>query len=306
MKYIFQGVDFSQLWSRNQTNCLRGIAAIIIVVFHVLIEWEMPRIVNLASSVAVAVFLFLSGFGIHESYKKYGLEKYWLKKFKRIIIPYTLFITVLLPFKSDFDLKAYILDITYIDSSYWFISYLIRCYLLYWVIQRFFPNKLFLLYFIGCLVSLNVFMQLEAEQSFSFFAGILASYHIERLRATESRWFYKVATYSFLIGVFFLLLKEIPWVHSYKGTLIYHYILLMIKLPIAIPILILPTIFPLLIKSRLLYLCGISSLEVYLVHLALLDYCQMNCISLFFYLLFSILLIYFFYQFNQLLMRYIR
>jgi peptidoglycan/LPS O-acetylase OafA/YrhL len=110
MKYIFQGVDFSQLWSRNQTNCLRGIAAIIIVVFHVLIEWEMPRIVNLASSVAVAAFLFLSGFGIHESYKKYGLEKYWLKKFKRIIIPYTLFITVLLPFKSDFDLKAYILD----------------------------------------------------------------------------------------------------------------------------------------------------------------------------------------------------
>ena len=149
-------------------------------------------------------------------------------------------------------------------------------------------------------------MQLEAEQSFSFFAGILASHNIERLRTTESKWFYKVATYSFLIGVFFLLLKEIPWVHSYKGTLIYHYILLMIKLPIAIPILILPTIFPLLIKSRLLYLCGISSLEVYLVHLALLDYCQMNCISLFFYLLFSILLIYFFYQFNQLLMRYIR
>lgn len=306
MKYIFQKVDFSQLWLRNQTNCLRGIAAIIIVIFHVLIEWELPRIVNLAGSVAVAAFLFLSGFGIHESYKKYGLEKYWPKKFKRIIIPYTLFITVLLPFKSEFDLKAYILDITYIHSSYWFISYLIRCYLLYWIIQRFFPNKLFFLYFIGCLVSLNIFMQIEAEQSFSFFAGILASHHIERLRITENRWFYKVATYSFLFGVFFLLLKEIPWVHSYKGTLIYHYILLMIKLPIAIPILILPTIFPLLTKSRLLYLCGIGSLEIYLVHLSIINYVTIDNFHIFLFIVYIPILSYLFYQFNnKVIMRWI-
>ena len=306
MKYIFQRVDFSQLWSRNQTNCLRGIAAIIIVIFHVLIEWEMSRVVNLFGSVAVAAFLFLSGYGIHESYKKYGLDKYWLKKFKRIIIPYTLFITALLPFKSDFDLKTYLLDITYIDSSYWFISYLIRCYLLYWLIQRFFPKKLFLLYFIGCLISLNVFMQLEAEQSFSFFAGILASQNIERLRTTESRWFYKVATYIFFIGVFFLLLKEIPWVHSYKGTLIYNYILLMIKLPIAIPILILPTIFPLLIKSRLLYLCGISSLEIYLVHLSIIDYVAIDNFHIFLFVVLTVILSYLFYQFNnKVIMRWI-
>ena len=63
-------IDTTSFLQRDYTNCLRGIAAVIIVVFHVLITWDCPRVVNLPGSVAVALFLFLSGFGIHESYKK--------------------------------------------------------------------------------------------------------------------------------------------------------------------------------------------------------------------------------------------
>ena len=59
---------------RNETNCVRGLAALIIVIFHLFIAWEFPRVVNLAGSVAVAAFLFLSGFGINESYKKTELK----------------------------------------------------------------------------------------------------------------------------------------------------------------------------------------------------------------------------------------
>jgi peptidoglycan/LPS O-acetylase OafA/YrhL len=51
----------AQLWQRDQTNCLRGIAALLILVFHVLIEWNMPRYVNLTGSVAVAGSVALSG-----------------------------------------------------------------------------------------------------------------------------------------------------------------------------------------------------------------------------------------------------
>lgn len=53
---------------RQQTTVLRGMAAIIIALFHVFIEWQLPRVVNVMGSICVALFLLLSGFGIHESY----------------------------------------------------------------------------------------------------------------------------------------------------------------------------------------------------------------------------------------------
>lgn len=288
-----------QLWHPAQTNGLRGVAALIIVVFHLLIAWEFPRIVNLPGSVAVAMFLFLSGFGIHESYKRNGLTHFWRKKFRRIILPYALFITVQIPFQTDFDIKTYLLDICFIDSSYWFIAYLIRCYLLYWVIQRFCPSKLLWLYFVGGIVGLNVFPQMEAEQSFSFFLGICASGYIDRLRSASSKNLLKIAACGFLLGLFFLLLKEIPAVHAYRGTLLYNYILLMIKMPLAIPLLLLPVWFPFLSRSRFLYLCGISSLEIYLVHLALMDFAELDMVMLTIYIFATILLTFLFYQLNQ-------
>jgi len=57
---------------RQQTTVLRGMAAIIIALFHVFIEWQLPRVVNVMGSICVALFLLLSGFGIHESYKTTG------------------------------------------------------------------------------------------------------------------------------------------------------------------------------------------------------------------------------------------
>lgn len=294
----------AQLWQRDQTNCLRGIAALLILVFHVLIEWNMPRYVNLTGSVAVAMFLFLSGFGVHESFKQHGLEHYWGKKLKRIILPYALFVAIVMLLKGEFDWKTYLLDICFIRSSYWFIAYLVRCYLLYWVIQRFFPSHLLWLYALGGIVALNVFQQIEAEQSFSFFLGICASRRIDWLRKADSRWFLKVAAGCFLLGFFFLLLKEMPAIHAYKGTLPYHYILLLIKMPLAVPLLLLPALLPCLVRSRLLFLCGISSLEIYLVHLSVIEYMpEVDYLQLLLYLVFTAVCTWLFYQVNRLIQR---
>lgn len=298
-------LNMSVLLQRSHTNCVRGISVMLIVIFHVLLTWDgMPRYINLTGSVCVAAFLFMSGYGIHESYKKYGLTNYWSKRFKRIIIPYTLFITVLIPFADNFVWRDYLLDITYIHSSYWFIEFLVWNYAVYWLSQRFFSKHLFLVFLLTGMLFLNVLMQMEAEQAFSFAAGVWASQHIEDIRGMTGRKVVAFTIVSFLFALFFLLLKEIPFVHSYKGTLLYNYILLCIKLPMSFTLLLIPTLFSFVLRSRLLYLAGISSLEIYLVHLALLDYIQMDYLRLLLYVVFTILLTSLFYRVNQLILRF--
>lgn len=293
-------LSMSTLFQRSHTTCVRGICVLLIAIFHVLLTWDgMPRYINLTGSVCVAAFLFLSGYGIHESYKKSGLAHYWTKRFKRIILPYTLFITALIPFTDDFNWRDYLLDITYIHSSYWFIEFIVWNYAVYWIAQRFFQKHLLLVFLLFGILFLNVLMHIEAEQAFSFAAGVWASQHIERLHGLEGRKVALFALCSFLFGMFFLLLKEIPAVHSYKGTVPYNYILLCIKLPMAILLVMLPLFVPVLLRSRLLYLAGISSLEIYLVHLALIDMIDMNYLNLLYYVCLTTLLTFLFYRLNQ-------
>ena len=66
--------EMTELFRRKQTNCLRGLAALLIATGHILIDWHAPRVVNITGSVGVAMFLVLSGYGINESYKKNGLN----------------------------------------------------------------------------------------------------------------------------------------------------------------------------------------------------------------------------------------
>lgn len=289
----------SDFLSRQQTDVLRGLAAIIIAVFHVLIEWECHRVVNIMGSVSVALFLFLSGFGIHESYKAKGLKDYWLKKCRRIIVPYWLFLIVVTLLRGFPGWKPFLLDFFFIQSEFWFIPYLVHCYLVYWIIQRWFSKWLVPAFILIGFIALNTLQQIEAEQSYSFFAGILASQHIQYLRHQKTSFWLRVGCVSFLIGFAFLLLKEIPAVHAYKGTLIYNYILLFIKLPLAIPFILLPMFFSFLLKSRLLYLAGISSLEIYLVHLTLVPYVEKNVLSFLLFAAATTLLTFIYYQINH-------
>lgn len=287
------------LLDRDQTNILRGVSALIIVVFHVFLAWNFPRVFNLAGSVAVSVFLFLSGYGINESYKYGGLNQYWRKKFRRIILPYFVFISVVSVFSAEFSWKAFVLDVCFINSSFWFIAYLVRWYLIYWLVMKFMPSWRFPLFIVAGLIFLNVFQQIEAEQSFSFVCGVWASDSIERLRQWSTARCVKVALGCFLLGFVFLMLKEIPAVHAYKGTLVYNYILLFIKLPMAVFIIVTPLLLPCMMKSRILYLCGITSLEVYLVHLALLDLVHHGALFTLLFVVLTVAGTYVFYLFNQ-------
>jgi hypothetical protein len=108
-----------------------------------------------------------------------------------------------------------------------------------------------------------------------------------------------VGVASLMTGLFFLLLKEIPAVHALKYTLTYHYILLMIKLPLAVPLLLLPSLLPRLCKSRLLWLSGIASLELYLVHMPMVNATAHDWFRLVMFIVLTVVLTWAYYQVNN-------
>lgn len=124
----------------STTNVLRGLSILIIVIFHIVLYYGFSPLFNLPGSVAVAVFLFLSGYGVNESWKKRGLRHFWLKKLRRIILPYYLLLLVKAAITGQFSWHDFLLDITFIHSSYWFIEYVVRCYFVFWLVRKFFPR----------------------------------------------------------------------------------------------------------------------------------------------------------------------
>ena len=141
-------------------------------------------------------------------------------------------------------------------------------------------------------------MQLEAEQSFSFFAGMLVSDNIEKIHLFDQKKLSRIFLCSFAIGLFFYLFKAIPVIHQYKGTLPYHYILLFIKLPLAICCILIPYYFTQLSHSGLLYHVGKCSLELYLVHMAFLTYLSQGLKGILLFTLLTALFTTVFYLFN--------
>ena len=173
------------------------------------------------------------------------------------------------------------------------------CYALYWVVQRFFASHFVIVYVAVALVGLHLLHQMAAEQSFSFFCGVMASRHIEHLRSLQTKQLLWIALTALGVGLAFLLLKEIPQIHAYKGTVFYNYILLFIKLPLAIFVILLPSLWPLITRSRLLHICGLASLEIYLVHLAVVHQVPMQWLHVLCFVLFTAVFSYLFYQINH-------
>ena len=84
----------NNILSRQNTLWMQGVSALLIMLMYFVMQLEgYPRFFNIFGSVAVAVFLFISGFGINESYKINGINSFWKKRFLRVIIPcWTIFL----------------------------------------------------------------------------------------------------------------------------------------------------------------------------------------------------------------------
>ncbi len=225
------------------------------------------RIFTPLGGIGVALFLFGSGFGLNESLKKNGLSDYWVKKVKRVFIPYAIIITLLCLFwKTNFNATDYLLDILGIKTSYWYIAYLLKWYVIFYISAKWLYRYRLYVMLVVSILMLLFFLEIEAEQSFSFLLGVWASEKITFLKALPSRTWIKIGISFLMIGTFFLGIKQLPLVREYMGSCIYSIVQCGIKLPLAIFVMAVMVAFPMLEKSRFLLFTGVISYELYLVH----------------------------------------
>lgn len=126
--------------NRKDTNVLKGIAIIFVILGHLGIlkygTWE-------GGLYGVAIFLVLSGYGIQKSYENQGLNKYWLKKFEKIYLPYIILIGIeilvdISIFHKEYSWKDIVSCVLCkgdaVDGTLWYIFYLFLFYFAFWFI----------------------------------------------------------------------------------------------------------------------------------------------------------------------------
>lgn len=263
-----------EMLSRSNTQALKGIAAIGIFVFHILLGYDITPFFNMWGGLFVAVFLILSGYGIEESFRKNGLKDYWKKRMKKVILPFVFFVCAYnYMFSFLFgkeQMHRFLDELLYISPTFWFVFFILICYVVYWVGTRFLKGWWRFIFFglcaFACLHWQSPSGHLEAEQSFCFLAGILLSVNKNRLETlsdkTIKRWMFLLL----LIGLFFYCLKAIPQLHELKGSIAYNYFLCPFRLTTGLAFI------PLLTmlrpsRSSLLETAGKYSLEIYIAHI---------------------------------------
>ncbi len=268
------------MFSKSNTQALKGFAAIGILVFHVLLAYSISPVFNMWGGVFVALFLVLSGYGIEESYRSKGLDGFWENRLRKVVLPTAFFICAynfvfsFFPLTGDassgMSMHRCLDELLYVRPTFWFVFFILKCYAVYWVGTRFMNERFRLLFFFVCaIVNLNLTApcgHLEAEQSFSFLAGVLISRNKQRLLSLSDRAVKWSTFVLLLVGAALLLLKSVPLLHSLKGSIAYNYLLCPFRLSVGLAFI--PLFSMMRVEaSSLLRRAGKYSLEIYIAHI---------------------------------------
>lgn len=260
------------IFSKEETIILKGIGIVLVIVSHIGGICG-TRIATPLGGIGVAIFLFLSGFGLSKSRQKnVNLESYWKKKIKNILFPYILIQLVAYLFNliEYNDTVSFILDILLINPQHpngWYMRCIFIYYLLFYfcfkIVKKKQENIFYVLSFVLAIILLLLRWEIYFEQAISFGLGVYIGTKQDFNFINK-----KLVVITFATGIIFLCLKQVPVVR--ETFLIYNICQLFIKLPIAISIICLVS---LLIKHYTFYpffIIGRNSYMLYLVHIYIL------------------------------------
>lgn len=178
----------------EHTNLLKGYSILIITLCHIAQAIGIQH-VQFVAAIGVAVFMFCSGYGLSISYQKNGLEGYWRKKCKKIIMPYYI-IKILLVVLFSVEISVeYILKLLTFQHS-WFVAHIMLFYIFFYILcvlrNILQNNKDFIIYgllvigFIYCIVD-SIFFCIEGAESLRvrqilpFVLGVYIGFHQEKI-----------------------------------------------------------------------------------------------------------------------------
>lgn len=124
--------------SLRESKSLKGIAIIMVVVSHVVPIYGL-NFVNILGAVGVALFLFLSGYGLERSFEEKGLKDYFSKKIMKVYIPYIIAILLFLLWAVCIGIHTpivtvlkYCVLIELPQGSYWYLIILFFYYVVFY------------------------------------------------------------------------------------------------------------------------------------------------------------------------------
>lgn len=260
--------NLSQCFSKNNTIAVRGISALCIVLYHIIISLHISPVFNFTGALVVAVFLIVSGYGVNESYKVNGLDGYWFKKFDKVIIPSALFICGYNLIYNK-DVNSMVDELLDRVPTFWFIFHIIKCYAVYYIAMLCFKGKWSLVFMVvfavACLFYNNSAANLEPKQSFSFLTGVIVSRYKESLFNISPKKLAGFAVVCAVVGAIFYVVKLLPAVQSIKSSVWFNLFLMPMRLFGGIALLYFFTLIG-VGNSVALQKIGKYSLEIYLAH----------------------------------------
>lgn len=261
------GNSSPMLFDRKLTDSLRGIAIIMVIIGHIGSAMGCQPVGTLGSF-GVALFLFLSGYGINESFKKNGLKNYWGKKLKRVWLPYAIVISTLGLYIYDFTVGDYLLNIACLKTEYWFVAFLVKWYIAFWLFTKFCPKyRMALMTAFGLLV-LFFFGRLPGEQAFCFVAGVAASVYYDKLKTINRKNLMLTASIGIAICGMVWFLKDFYAIADTfePGSWQMNSVKTLIKMSACVGIVAAAHALPSISYSRVLFFMGTLSYELYLLH----------------------------------------
>lgn len=273
--------------SKENTTCLRGICATLIVLGHIdaLIRFLSPQILAAGLSrllfLCVAVFFFLSGYGLAASVSSIG-DKYIDNFWRHRLLPFYCKCIFLIFLYTIFDycigekptfihiMQSFLFGRTVISKG-WYLQVIIILYLLFWIVFKF-TSKKKLNIFIG-LIGYTIicrYLNLSTtwyETVFAFWLGFIwfdNRKFIEQKTDKTSQWICLTGIIGFLFVVVFIfaywikLVEEIRLLCKMLSSVIFVITILMILMKIPI-------------TNKLFYLLGQYSFEIYVLHGAFLE-----------------------------------
>ena len=256
---------------------LKGIAIVLIIISHVAGMFQI-RYFTPCGGIGVALFLFVAGYGLSESFDRNGLKNFWKKRLIVVLVPYfmvEILAVVIIPQRNAVSVIKSLLLIEPRKSQIWYLQYLFLCYICFWCTYKFVSKKYRLLILLMlAILSFFLLKEIAAEQALSFWCGCLFS---EKKGLFEK--LHRVSVVLLLFGVIMLAFKQLDLVRN-ASPIIINCVQLSIKLPIALYLVDMVTQMPTIMKYLYMEKIGKVSYELYLIHINFLYLVRANIWSL--------------------------
>lgn len=272
-----------ELISRRESQTLKGIAILMVVVEHIGQAYHVG-VVNPLGPIGVFLFLCLSGYGITCSYYKNGLKRYFSKKIVKVYVPYAFTIILFLLWRLSInELPSVNLSIRYFilselpQGSYWYLILIFYWYIVFFLLSSLlkkWPLIMFLMLAASFLISLlEGFSRGYVWQFVSFPLGVYIGKREAEFLKIEKAKRIKIGWFLIAIGVISVVIKKLPYVEMHELGMADTALQIVLTLSLGGWLILNRAYFTeIKLFKQVFYLVGAVSYELYLSHAIALDW----------------------------------